>query len=244
MIDRVSLSNIFIYTFIVSMLGSGITEILPTDTLVLEDDEELLHPILCAPKLLPIKSFSLERLEKLEKKIKQDAQKRRDEEKKRVQEQNTWGAAAMANEKSKVPALTPPTVNPPPVHHAVAPASPPTPEALASPVDPPVAGAAMPSVQVNPSVSLNAIALPEKAAGESRDDPNSPPIPLSSKAPLDPKKEGTSQPKEDDQDAECLATNSKNSFVSLSSPSRSSSLLLEYEHRGEAARETAPQVDV
>eukprot|EP00796_Vickermania_ingenoplastis_P000286 gene286-159_t len=51
------------------------------------------HAILCKPKLLPIKSFSLERLEKLEKKIKQDVQQRREAERRRRQDERSFGSA-------------------------------------------------------------------------------------------------------------------------------------------------------
>lgn len=70
--------------------------IVPEEGLISYDSGTTLKAILCKPKILPIKSFSLERLEELEKKIKKNTQKRREEEKKkREKEQNMWGSATV-----------------------------------------------------------------------------------------------------------------------------------------------------
>lgn len=76
--------------------SATLTEVLPEQGIVFHDAETPFQAILCKPKLLPIKSFSLERLEKLEKKIKLEVQQRREEEKQRRQQQNSWGTASRA----------------------------------------------------------------------------------------------------------------------------------------------------
>ncbi|CAD2220345.1 hypothetical protein AGDE_15553 [Angomonas deanei] len=55
-------------------------EVLPEKGLVFSETTEL-QPLLCKPKLLPIKSYSLERLEQLEKKIMKEEKERREREK-------------------------------------------------------------------------------------------------------------------------------------------------------------------
>lgn len=75
--------------------------IVPEEGLISYDSGTTLKAILCKPKILPIKSFSLERLEELEKKIKKNTQKRREEEKKkREKEQNMWGSAIVTKNPS------------------------------------------------------------------------------------------------------------------------------------------------
>lgn len=59
------------------MSDAAPSEILPDKGLVYGELREL-QPVLCRPKLLPIKSYSLQRLERLEKKMALEAKQRRD----------------------------------------------------------------------------------------------------------------------------------------------------------------------
>ncbi|KAF8279166.1 hypothetical protein TcYC6_0019170 [Trypanosoma cruzi] len=56
--------------------GDAPVEILPTSGFVFNEVEEPAE-LLCPPKLLPIKSFTLERLEKLEKRVADEAKAKR-----------------------------------------------------------------------------------------------------------------------------------------------------------------------
>lgn len=73
----------FIFTYSIRTMSSfeasphGVLEILPERGLVYSECKER-QAILCKPKLLPIKSFSLVRLERLEKKMMQEAKEKRD----------------------------------------------------------------------------------------------------------------------------------------------------------------------
>lgn len=78
--------------------------VLPKEGRISFDSGRSLKAILCKPKILPIKSFSLHRLEELEEKIKNNAQKRREEERiKNEKEQNMWGSAKVTLGSSPFP---------------------------------------------------------------------------------------------------------------------------------------------
>lgn len=99
-----------------------LTEILPDKGIVYGELKEL-QPILCRPKLLPIKSYSLERLERLEEKTLKEAKQRRDAEK--VERGvAAWNTAPTAQQRLQQPAETrdsPKPSSPPPCNDAEAP---------------------------------------------------------------------------------------------------------------------------
>lgn len=87
-----------------SATNKNVQMILPGEGRLSCDSRERLKAILCKPKILPIKSFSLERLETLEKKIKKNMQKQREEEKREKEsEQNRWGSAKVTYGAGAIP---------------------------------------------------------------------------------------------------------------------------------------------
>lgn len=109
------------------------SEVLPERGIVYSLNKELM-PILCKPKLLPVKSYALERLEKLEKKMQEDLKAQREARKaqRSVPAWNTSGApdrgaarpAKREGPKVVAPgeeaAAAPPAPVPPPVAAAAA----------------------------------------------------------------------------------------------------------------------------
>ncbi|ORC86360.1 uncharacterized protein TM35_000292420 [Trypanosoma theileri] len=79
----------------------ALTEILPANGFVFHEVEDYTE-LLCPPKLLPIKSFTLERLESLEKRVTEEAKA------KRVAQQQQR-AVPMWNTATAAPVLSPPS---------------------------------------------------------------------------------------------------------------------------------------
>ena len=59
-------------------------EVLPKKGLIFHESES--QPVLCKPKLLPLKSFTLQKLEKMQKEATTKAQQQMEEEQKQVQD--------------------------------------------------------------------------------------------------------------------------------------------------------------
>lgn len=68
---------------------------------------QLFRLLLCKPKIQPIKSFSLERLDELERKMRAEANQRREAEKEKQRQYNTWGSASVAMQQQHHTIATP-----------------------------------------------------------------------------------------------------------------------------------------
>lgn len=131
---------------------SGPSEVLPEKALVYAEVKEQ-QTILCKPKLLPVKSFSLERLEGLEKKLALQAKARRDADR---AQRNTaaWNTSKDASAAAGVSATAPPSK----------PALPPSVPLVPKPASPTAASAETAKERPSPPSAAAAGAVPSQTA--------------------------------------------------------------------------------